>query len=198
MGISARQLEEMRRRMAGGGAVRDGLPGKDVPVARVVVGVDPSLRGTGWGVVRTDGGRMAALGHGTVRCPAGWERSRCLGFIHETLRDVVRAHGPELCAVEGLFHAQNLRTALVMGEARGAALAVMALAGLPIYEMAPRKVKLAVAGHGGSGKAGVARMVQRLLGLEEVPAPDAADALAVAIAYGNEAGRLSTNPPRKV
>jgi crossover junction endodeoxyribonuclease RuvC len=199
MGISTRQFEELRRRMAGGGGdAGPVLPGKDVPVASAVLGVDPSLRGTGWGVVRLQDGRMRAVGHGTIRCPASWQRSRCLGHIHETLRDVLREHAPEVCAVEGLFHAQNLRTALIMGEARGAALAAVALAGLQVFEMAPRKVKLAVAGHGGAAKAGVGRMVQRLLGIDDAPEPDAADALAVAIAYMQEAGRLSTNPPRKV
>lgn len=199
MGVSARQFEEMRRRLAGGRSLEgEGLPGKDVPVAGVILGVDPSLRGTGWGVVRVEGGRMVALAHGTVKCPPGWERTRCLGRIHEVMREVIGAHGPEVCAVEGLFHAQNLRTALVMGEARGAAMAAAAMAGLGVFEMAPRKVKLAVAGHGGAAKPGVGRMVQRLLGLVEAPGPDAADALAVAIAYAQEAGRLSTNPPRRI
>jgi len=74
----------------------------------------------------------------------------------------------------------------------------VAMAGLAVYEMAPRKVKLAVAGHGGAAKVAVGRMVQRLLGLDAVPDADAADALAVAIAYAQEAGRLSTNPPRPI
>ena len=199
--MTARQFEELRRRMASGRvADASALPGHDVPVVRVVLGLDPSLRGTGWGIVRMESGQLRSVAHGTVRCPTTWARSRCLGSIHEALRDVIREHGAEVCAVEGLFHAQNLRTALVMGEARGAALAAVALAGLAVFEMAPRKVKLAVAGHGATGKAGVGRMVQRLLamGPEDVPGVDAADALAVAIAYMQEAGRLSTNPPRKV
>lgn len=201
MGMTARQFEEVRRRLASGRAAGAlDLPGRDVPVVRVVLGLDPSLRGTGWGIVRMESGQLRSVAHGTVRCPTTWARSRCLGGIHEAVRDVIREHGPEVCAVEGLFHAQNLRTALVMGEARGAALAAVALAGLAVFEMAPRKVKLAVAGHGATGKAGVGRMVQRLLamGPEDVPGADAADALAVAIAYMQEAGRLSTNPPRKV
>jgi crossover junction endodeoxyribonuclease RuvC len=105
------------------------------------------------------------------------------------LRDVVIEHGPTVCVIEGLFYAQNLQTALLMGEARGAALAVVAEAGLEIYEIAPRKVKLAVVGYGGARKLAVARMVQRLLGLAEAPAPDAADALALALAHAQEQGR---------
>ena len=85
-----------------------------------------------------------------------------------------------------------------MGEARGAALATIALAGLPIYEIAPRKVKLAIVGHGAAQKSAVAKMVQRLTHLAETPEPDAADALAVALAYVGESGRFSTVPPRRV
>jgi L-alanine-DL-glutamate epimerase-like enolase superfamily enzyme len=81
--------------------------------------------------------------------------------------------------VEGLFYAQNLQTALIMGEARGAALAALAEAGLEIVEIAPRKVKQAIVGYGAAQKEAVARMVQRLLALPELPAPDAADALVV-------------------
>jgi crossover junction endodeoxyribonuclease RuvC len=199
MGITAKQFDELQRRMArGASGDAAALPGMGVPKVRVILGLDPSLRGTGWGVVHVDGTRLSTVGHGTIRCPSSWLRTRCLARIHETLRDVLKAHSPEVVAVEGLFHAQNLRTALTMGEARGAAMGAVAMAGLAVYEMAPRKVKLAVAGHGGAAKVAVGRMVQRLLGLDEVPDADAADALAVAIAYAQEAGRLSTNPPRPI
>jgi len=162
-----------------------------LPVARVILGLDPSLRGTGWGLLQTERRPPTVLAQGTIKCPASWERSRCLAFIADTLRDVLRTHPADLCAVEGLFHARNLRTALIMGEARGAALAVVAAAGLPVFEIAPRRVKLAVVGFGGAQKIAVAKMVQRLTGLAELPAPDAADALALALTYTQEAGRFS-------
>lgn len=187
--------------MQGGGAkatVRAALPGQEVPVARCILGIDPSLRGTGWGVLRMEGGQPRGLGHGTIRCPASWSRSRCLMRIHEVVREVLGQHAAEVCAVEGLFHARNLRTAIIMGEARGAAMAAVALSGLAVYEVAPSKVKLAVVGHGGARKLAVARMVQRMLALPDLPEPDAADALAIALTYAQEAGRLSTNAPRRV
>ena len=90
--------------------------------------------------------------------------------------------------VEGFFYAQNLQTALVMGEARGAALAAIAEAGVEIYEMAPRKVKQAIVGYGAAQKFAVAKMVQRMLHLPAPPAPDAADALALALTHAQEQG----------
>jgi crossover junction endodeoxyribonuclease RuvC len=100
--------------------------------------------------------------------------------------------------VEGLFYAQNLQTALLMGEARGASLVALAEAGLEIYEIAPRKVKQAVVGYGAAQKTAVAKMVQRLLHLAEPPSPDAADALALALTYAQECGRYSLTPPKRI
>jgi crossover junction endodeoxyribonuclease RuvC len=105
---------------------------------------------------------------------------------------------PAVCVVEGLFYAQNLQTALVMGEARGAALATIAEAGLAIYELAPRKVKQAIVGYGAAQKLAVAKMVQRMLRLSETPAPDAADALALALAHAQEQGRYSFQAAKRV
>lgn len=163
----------------------------NLPVVRVVLGVDPSLRGTGWGVIRGGPPHPVVLAQGTIACSVRWERSRCLAFIAQTLTEVLRGYPSELCAVEGLFHARNLRTALIMGEARGAALSAVAAAGMPVYEIAPRRVKLAVVGFGGAQKLAVAKMVQRLTQLVDLPAPDAADALALALTYLQEAGRFS-------
>ena len=164
----------------------------------VVLGLDPSLRGTGFGIIRIVKPFPQTLTHGTISCPAGWERSRCLVRITQTLRDVLKRHQPEVCIVEGLFYAQNLQTALIMGEARGAALAAVAEAGLEIYEMAPRKVKQAIVGYGAAQKLAVAKMVQRLLRLPEPPEPDAADALALALAHCQERSRYSLTPSKRV
>ena len=87
--------------------------------------------------------------------------------IVQSLREVLKQHQPGVCVVEGLFYAQNLQTALIMGEARGAALAAIAEAGLEIYELAPRKVKQAIVGYGGAQKLAVAKMVQRMLRLSD-------------------------------
>ena len=134
VGITRRQFEQMQERL-GGTSPHPVTPVftpalRDVPGAqRVILGVDPSLRGTGYGVIRLARPHPVALAHGTITCPPGWERSRCLVKISQTLRDVLREHRPEVCVVEGLFYAQNLQTTMILGEARGAALAAIAEAG---------------------------------------------------------------------
>src|SRR5882724_8921284 len=116
----------------------------------------------------------------------------------QSLQSLLKQHQPEVCVMEGLFYAQNLQTALVMGEARGAALAAIAEAGLEIYELAPRKVKQAIVGYGAAQKFAVAKMVQRLLRLPEPPAPDAADALALALTHAQENGRYNFSAPKRI
>src|SRR5580658_10679337 len=128
MAITPRQFEQMQARL--GGPKR--LPGPVFETSlrssssknQIILGVDPSLRGTGYGVVQAGRPSARALAHGTIVCPAAWEHSRCLARIALTLREVVARHRPTVCAIEGLFYAQNLQTAQIMGEARGAALAV--------------------------------------------------------------------------
>src|SRR5262245_20108205 len=202
MGITPQQFQQMQQRL--GGARRAPAPVFS-PIARttytrqqIVLGLDPSLRGTGYGVIRLMNPTPRTLAHGTISCPATWEHSRCLVKIVQTLRDVLKKHQPSICVVEGLFYAQNLQTALIMGEARGAALAAIAEAGLEIYEIAPRKVKQAIVGYGAAQKSAVAKMVQRLLSLPEPPAPDAADALALALADAQENGRYTLTPPKRI
>ena len=165
---------------------------------QIIIGVDPSVRGTGYGVIRLEKSGPIVLAQGTISCPKDWERSRCLAKISQTLRDLVRVHRPMVCVVEGLFFAQNLKTAIIMGEARGAAMATIAEAGLDIYEMATRKVKQAIVGYGAAQKLAVAKMVQRMLNLADLPAPDAADALALALAHAQENSRHGLNAPKKI
>ncbi len=187
-----------------GGIARAPLPTLETGLCRaagahqVILGVDPSLRGTGYGTIRLGKPYPRTLTHGTISCPAGWEHSRCLVKISQTLRDIIRQHHPTVCVIEGLFYAQNLQTALTMGEARGAALMAIAEAGLEIYEIAPRKVKQAIVGYGAAQKPAVAKMVQRLLNLPEPPAPDAADALALALTHAQENGRYTLNPLKRI
>ena len=118
--------------------------------------------------------------------------------IAQTLREVLNKHRPQVCVIEGLFYAQNLQTALIMGEARGASLATIAEAGMDIYEIAARKVKQAIVGYGAAQKMAVAKMVQRMLRLAEPPDADAADALALALTYAQETNRFSLAGLRKL
>ena len=202
MGITPQQFRQMQERL--GSPRRAALPVFDrtAPASgkahEVILGLDPSLRGTGYGVIRLAKPYPQTLTHGTITCPMGWEHSRCLAKIAGSLREVLRKHQPSVCVVEGLFFAQNLQTALIMGEARGAALATVAEAGLEIYELAPRKVKQAIVGYGAAQKLAVAKMVQRMLRLTELPAPDAADALALALTHAQSQGRYSLEAPKRV
>jgi len=202
MGISPRQFEEMKARVKiprrAGAAIVDPPQWRRPQKVATLIGIDPSLRGTGFGVVHVGRSQSRMICCGTIACAAGWERSRCLARISQVLRETIAATQPEVCVVEGLFYAQNLQTALIMGEARGAALAVAAEAGLEIYEIAPRKVKQAIVGYGAAQKLAVAKMVQRMLELDAVPAPDAADALALALTFAQTHNAAGLGAPRRV
>jgi crossover junction endodeoxyribonuclease RuvC len=201
MGISLRQFEQMKNRVDGK-TTRVDVPNLAQRPSRLapqtILGIDPSLRGTGYGVVRVEKHQMSALAQGTISCPKDWERSRCLAKIAQTLQDVVLEHSPDVCVVEGIFFAQNLKTAIIMGEARGAALAAVAESGVEIFEIATRKVKQAIVGYGAAQKIAVAKMVQRMLNLRELPAPDAADALALALAHAQEQGRFNLSASKRI
>ena len=189
MAITPLQFKQMQQRLGGARRVAEPVFDRSQGATRehkIILGLDPSLRGTGYGIICRAKPVARTLTHGTIVCPAHWPRSRCLVKIVQELRAVLAQHQPEVCAVEGLFYAQNLQTALIMGEARGAALATIAEAGLEIFELAPRKVKQAIVGYGAAQKLAVAKMVQRMLNLSEAPSPDAADALALALAHAQE------------
>jgi crossover junction endodeoxyribonuclease RuvC len=201
MGISLRQFEQMKERVSGKSprAVVPLIAPNSSPIPdKIILGIDPSLRGTGFGIIQMAKPFPETLAHGTISCPQNWERSRCFAKISQILREEIQKHRPTVCIVEGLFYAQNLKTALIMGEARGAALATVAEFGIEIFEIAPRKVKQAIVGYGGAQKSAVAKMVQRMLNLAELPAPDAADALALALVHAQENGRYNLSPPKKI
>jgi len=193
----------MKQRLSGGRkAVAAPVLGTQLraPAANheIILGVDPSLRGTGYGIIQAARPHPRALAFGTIRCPAGWEPSRCLVRIVHELREVLKKHHPAACVIEGLFYAQNLQTALAMGQARGASLVAVAEAGVAIYEIAPRKVKQAIVGYGAAQKLAVAKMVQRMLHLDAPPEADAADALALALAHAQQSSRYSLATPRRI
>jgi crossover junction endodeoxyribonuclease RuvC len=201
LAITSQQYEQLKARLGGGrrAAAPVFAPSCQPKGARkFILGIDPSLRSTGYGVIELAKPHPVAVLHGAITCPSGWTHSRCLAKISQTLREVAAKHRTAVCAVEGLFFAQNLQTALIMGEARGAALAAVAEAGLEVYEIAPRKVKQALVGYGGAQKLAVAKMVQRMLHLAELPQADAADALAVALAHSHETGRYSLPAPKRI
>ena len=155
-----------------------------------IVGIDPGSTATGFGVIEELNGKVAHVAHGILRPPRSALLPARLAYIHAGVAEVVARHSPDIAVVERVFLASNPRSALVLGQARGAALAALSAAGLEVGELAAREVKKAVVGAGGASKAQVQAMVMRLLGLEATPPSDAADALAVAICRAH-AGRLA-------
>jgi len=146
-----------------------------------ILGVDPGLRRTGWGVIDVDGQRLSWVAHGVIAPEADDDLAVRLGALCEGLRAVIHAHEPGEAAVEETFVNINPRSTLLLGQARGAALATLAAARLRVSEFATRKVKQSVVGTGGADKSQVAFMVRRLLPRAGEVSADAADALAVAI-----------------
>ncbi len=162
------------------GRDRGSSPRGALPVR--VLGVDPGSRCTGYGVVDRHGSELRRVDSGVIR-PRGSTLAERLSAIHAELTLVIARHQPHAAALEAVFSARNARSALVLGHARGVALAACGQAGLPTAEYAPATVKSAVTGYGMADKTQVQRMVQRLLGLDSLPPSDAADAIAVAICH---------------
>lgn len=146
-----------------------------------ILGVDPGLRHTGWGVITMDGPRLAWVAHGVIHPDTKADLADRLADLAAQLLGVVDQHQPDEAAVEETFVNINPKSTLLLGQARGAAMAALAGAGLKVHEFAARKVKLSVVGTGGADKNQVAFMVRRLLPKAGNVSADAADALAVAI-----------------
>lgn len=154
------------------------------PPARRVLGIDPGTHLVGWGVIEERGRSLAALGHGVLRAEAGAALPVRLASLARALREVVERLEPTEAAIEETFHGRGARAALSLGEGRGAAIVVVAEAGIPVTGYANNVVKRAVTGAGRASKERVQAMVIRLLGLEEVPETlDASDALALALCH---------------
>jgi crossover junction endodeoxyribonuclease RuvC len=150
----------------------------------IVLGVDPGSLRTGWGVVRRSGPRLHAVAAGVIRARDGDPLEGRLRTIHAELSAVIREHGPSCMAVEDVF-AKHVRSALTLGQARGVVLLAGAQAELEVSAYPPAAVKRAIAGRGQAPKEQLARIVGALLGLRELPALDATDALAIAITHAN-------------
>jgi crossover junction endodeoxyribonuclease RuvC len=154
----------------------------------IVLGIDPGLGNTGYGVVAQHRGRLVALDGGVIETPAHMEPALRLARIHEGVARVMDDHRPDYVAIEDLYFGANVGSALAVGQARGVVLLAAGQRGIPSRSYTPQQVKSAVCGSGRAGKDQVGRMVARLLGLSAVPTPDhAADALAVAICELNRA-----------
>ena len=146
------------------------------------LGVDPGSRATGYGVLELQGRSLRVLASGVIRTPEGPLAQR-LACIHARLIELIEFWQPQQVALESVFVARNARAALVLGQARGAALAAFGQAGVPVSEYSPAEVKGAVVGQGRASKQQVQQMVRAILSLSSSPLADAADALAAAICH---------------
>jgi len=155
-----------------------------------VLGVDPGSSATGFGLIERDGAELRHLRHGVLRPPSGAELSVRLRFLYCGLLEILEREEPQVAVVERVFMASNPRSALVLGQARGALLASLGMAGVRVFELSAREVKKSVTGTGAADKKQMQTMVARLLGLEAIPPIDAADALALALTYA-QSGRLA-------
>lgn len=151
----------------------------------LIIGLDPSLSCTGWGIVAKSGSRLSHVANGQVKTDPAAPLPERLVTIERELTDVILKHRPESAAVEEVFVNKNPQSTLKLGQARGVCLLVLARAGLPISEYATRLVKKAIVGTGGAEKAQVQAMLRVLLPGVRLAGADAADALAVAIAHAH-------------
>ncbi|MDR3294817.1 MAG: crossover junction endodeoxyribonuclease RuvC [Clostridiales Family XIII bacterium] len=153
-----------------------------------ILGIDPGYAILGYGLVEMNGSRFALCDYGTVTTEAGTGIADRLKRLYAQLMDVIEQQDPDVAAIEELFFNSNAKTAILVGQARGAAILACANSGLKIYEYTPLQVKQALTGYGRADKMQVQVMVQTILRLKEIPRPDdAADALAAAICHGNSA-----------
>ncbi|MHC5020753.1 MAG: crossover junction endodeoxyribonuclease RuvC [Planctomycetota bacterium] len=170
-----------------------------VDIDRVLIlGIDPGTIKVGFGLVKVAASSYRAVAYGVIKCKPTDPPAVRLGEVFSVLQQVIEEHRPEVVALEDGFAGKNPRSALRIGEGRGAAMAAAAVAGLHVEVYAPSAVKRSVTGTGRAGKASVAQMVALVLGLPTPPASDAADALAVALCHGQRAAMLAaTNELRR-
>jgi crossover junction endodeoxyribonuclease RuvC len=149
---------------------------------RRIIGVDPGLASTGWGVIEFDNQRLRYIAHGCIETKADRPRAERLFFIYEQFCAVLETYRPAESAVENLYFGRNVTSAIAVAEARGVLSLVLAKRGLTIQELTPGAIKQAVVGNSRADKRQIQEMVRLLLGLDAIPQPDhAADALAAAI-----------------
>ena len=156
----------------------------------LILGLDPSLSCTGWGIVRVEGARLVHVANGQIPTDSKAPAAERLHRLHDAICSVIGLHAPDRAAVEEVFVNKNAQSTLKLAQARGAVLAACGRAGVPVAEHAARRVKQAVVGTGGADKSQVQAMLKMLLPAAAIAGADAADALAVAIADAHLARTL--------
>jgi crossover junction endodeoxyribonuclease RuvC len=158
----------------------------------VILGIDPGIADTGFGVIKKDKtGELVCLGYGSIKTKAKDEMGNRLEIVNEELTKIIKKYKPSLMAVEQLFFCKNVKTALVVGQARGVIMLTAKQNRIELVEFTPLQVKQAVAAYGQASKLQVQKMVKLLLNLDKLPKPDdAADALAIAICAVNSLNNI--------
>ena len=155
------------------------------------MGIDPGLANTGFGVVRSAGGRLSAVDGGVIETPADQPLESRLAHVHAELEKLIAWHEPAAVALEELYFGANARSAIAVGQARGVAMLAAAQRRVPCFDYTPQAVKVAVCGSGSADKRQVQQMVGALLGLPRPPESDhAADAHATAVCHAGHSGRI--------
>lgn len=160
-------------------------------LSKVIIGIDPGLATLGFGVITAEGNKLKPLSYGAIVTPSNMATADRLVVLYREIKQVLAKLKPELLAVEKLFFAKNVTTAMVVSEARGVVLLAAAQAKIKVVEVTPLQVKQAVAGYGKADKGQIQKMVKLILGLKETPKPDdVADALAIAVTASNQMFQL--------
>ena len=159
-----------------------------------ILGVDTSLRSSGYAILEVSGSRMR-LDYGAIKNAPKLPLSQCLSNIHAKIEGLIAAYRPDVASIEAVIYGKNAGTMLLLGEARGAVITAAADAGVPVYEYEPRRMKRSVCGNALAEKEQIQRMVKTLLALPELPQNDAADALGLAICHAHSSSLLSSAVP---
>lgn len=151
-------------------------------MARIILGLDPGIADTGYGIIKDEASKLSCLAYGSIKTPAGENLSERLQSLYIALDKIIKEYQPDTAAIEELFFNKNVKTALVVGQARGVIILALKMNKIPVSEFTPGQVKQAVSSYGRASKNQVQSMVKMILKLKEIPKPDdAADALAVSI-----------------
>jgi crossover junction endodeoxyribonuclease RuvC len=152
----------------------------------IILGIDPGIATLGYGIVKYEGNKFTSIDYGAITTQAKTPMPERLGIIYDSLSELIKQYKPDAIAVEELFFNKNVKTALIVGHARGVVLLAGYNSQVSTYEYTPLQVKQAVVGYGRAEKSQVQYMVKILLNLKEIPKPDdVADALAIAICHGH-------------
>lgn len=148
----------------------------------IILGIDPGLAGTGYGVIRKEKNNLSLIAYGCIQTHKKNAFPKRLGIISLELNKIIKKYKPDCAAIEELFFCKNVKTALLVGQARGAIIVTLDFSQIPMYEHTPLEVKQAITGYGRADKSQIQEMVKIILKLKTIPTPDhAADALAIAI-----------------